>query len=541
MDLFTSKSNTSESDSANINAVSPASSSSSLSEPPTEPNSPNLFHVNAFNIKREAAEDTIFDIASEVAEYSPPASPTMTKTPSSRGTQARSGADRRSDPCADEEWVVALRVAHAADKMTSSPDDPTTTHFRNLRRTSDRLNRTNNPLSSSGYPIYSPSPNRVLTASNKRGRSSLGSQLNSIPSDGLVAIKKEMLNERDGIGIDDSISSNSPVEKKKTGRPPGKKQKVDFALKPTSKQRDSHAGNREGNTIITLDERTSPGKGRRKYTKKSNFTYVTEELDKDESDEETRGSVPPNFTFRYAIPHTPLKLVKEPLRSSRYWSEGAEDPGNLKPIGGVFQRKDGLLTDVVYITESRLRPRKLTCNTLLGSPKPRKPKQPRESLNPGKDLGSVLEAGATLDQPTKKRAFGEKDVKTEESSNDDDILVTEDEDHENNSSDTSESTDEEGEEFEEDDEMCDGLGPNDEDISLTVKTEDDHSSTKGPLKRQKLNSGEISSPSATRKIRKYKKKKNQSVTNREDIDDRVWPGAISFVDGKFKVPRTCEK
>lgn len=485
--------------SADIPIYSPTYSSSSLSEPPTEPNSPTLFHTIC--IKPEAAEDS-FGIENEVADYRHTVSSTIPRTPSSRGTRARINGGRGVDPCADEEWVVALRVAHAADQTGMLSDDPNTTQ---TRRTSGRLNRARNMPPVAKSPLASTSLSGAPN-SKKRGRKNNRTHLSNITPDGdIMAIKKEIFETGDEIGVNNYIPVASLTGKRRRGRPPMKKRKVDSAPvavpELTSGQHDYCANEEERANILAVDGKTLPKKEKKRLRR---YTYVTEELEKIKPDNRTRGSVPPNFTFRYAIPHTSFTIDKEPLRSSRYWSEGAGGPGNFKPIGDVFQRKDGLLTDVVSIIESRLRPRK--------------PRRPRTSLN----LERELEAG----ESTRKRTLEERDSDTGESS-DDDCTVTDDEDL-----------------GEDDDETDDDLDSDSEDIDLSASLgEDEHSPGNTPPKRQKLNTGGSLSTGATKKIlgKKHPKQNKQSGIAPQDIDKRIWLGAITKVDNMLMVPRACTK
>lgn len=477
--------------SVDIPIYSPTYSSSSLSEPPTEPNSPTLFNA-IFIIKPESAEDN-FGIDNEVTDYRHTVSPTI-PSPSSRGTRARVSGGRGVDPCADEEWVVALRVANAADQMGGLSDDLSTTQ---TRRTSGRLNRARDmpPVARSRLASISLSgtPN-----SKKRGRKNNRAHPSNItPDGGIMAIKKEIFETGDGIGINNYIPVASLTGKRRRRKPPVKKQKVDSSPVAVA------------NTLP---------KKEKKHPKRHRYAYVTEELEKSKLDDKTRGSVPPNFTFRYAIPHTPFTIDQESLRSSRYWSEGAGNPGNFKPIGDIFQRKDGLLTDAVGIVESRLRPRKSTGNVNLAFPHPRKPRKPRGSLN----LEHELEAGGS----TKKRTLEERGSDTGESS-DDDCTVTDDEDL-----------------GEDDDETDDDLEIDSEGTDLSASLEEDeHSPGNTPQKRQKLNTGRSSSTGATKKMlgKKHPKQNKRSEITRQDIDKRTWPGAITSVDNRLMVPRSCTK
>lgn len=466
-----------------IPIYSPAYSSSSLSDPPTEPNSPILFHLNDI-IKLEDAEDH-FDIANMVADYAH----TTPGAPSSRATRTRVNGDRRPDPCADEEWVAALRVAHAADQTRGLSDDLSITHSVNLRRTSSRLNRASNTSPATGSPFSSTSFSGA-PRSKKRGRSNVRTHLDNVtPDGGIMAIKKEIFEAGDGIGIDSYIRVASPTRKQRRRGRPAKKQKVDSALAAVPGLHGSYE-KRESINVLAVTKTASKKK---KRPRRPRFAYVIEQLEENKPDK-TRESVPPNFTFRYAIPHTPPRIYKEPLRSSRYWSEGAGDPRNFKPIGDLFQRKDGLLTDAVSITESRLRPRKSIGN-----------------INPEADP----------QQPTGKRTLAERGFETEESS-DDDRTVTDDEDLE-------------------DDEMDDDLDIDSEDIDPSASIGGgEHSLQNISLKRQKLNTGGSSSIGATKKT-PWKKQNKLSVTTLQDIDQRIWMPAVSSVDNKFMVPRPCVK
>lgn len=500
-------------DSMNI-PYSPTYSSSSLSEPPTEPNSPIFFHINGI-IKSEAVEDN-FDIPSELADHKHPIPTTTSTTPPGRGTRARMSGDRKIDPCADEEWVVALRIANAADQMGGFSDDLTITHTRNLRRTSGRLNRASNASSATESPTPSTSLSGTPRPSKKRGRSNTQTRPdNIVPDGGIMAIKREMLETGEGVGIDNSITFVPSTEERQRRNPPAKKQKASSAPITVSKLtlglHDSHTNEgKEGTNSLAMDEIT-PVK-RKKRPKRLTYAYVIEELEESKPDDGTRGSVPPNFTFRYAIPHTPFSIDKEPLRSSGYWSEGAEDPGNLKPISDIFQRKDGLLTDIVSIIESRLRPRKSTGNIELETPQSRKL---RKSLNLGGE--HEPEADAQAEESTKKRTFDERGSESEESSGDD-------------------RTDTENEGLSDETDDLD----TDSDPSASM---DGDTPENSPLKRQKSNTGGILFAGATRKIlgKGHPNKKNKYLTNREDVDERTWDGAVSCVDGIYMVPMCCTK
>lgn len=537
--------NTSESDSVDTFVASPASSCSSLSEPPTEPNSPTLFYINGLEIKNEPTEDTTEGIANEVANHISPTLPTTVNTiPFSHEARARGGG-RGIDPCADPEFVKVLRAMNDVDRRAGLQDDLAITHTRSLRRKSERISRTNmSPIierASSG-----PSHNRTPADSKKRGRNSFSNQQDSTNSYDGLAIKKEMLEERDEATVGGFVPTVTSA-KKRIGRPPGKKQRVNSAPELTPVSHGSHADKKgEDTTIITTNDITFSRKEKKKFPRKPTYIYVTEELDENGPEEETRGSVPPSFTFRYALPHASFKLKKEPLRSSRYWSEGAKDTGNLKPIGGTFQRKNGLLTDVVCITESRLRPRKSSGQLLLKSPGLQKPEKSRKGLNPGKEQKQSPKVNSQLGKSTEESilAPAEEDDETEESS-DDNITVTEYEYHEDDS-DTFNKFDEEDEGLEEiDDDMDDSLEFDNEDANMIFKVEDDNLEN-SPLKKQKLNSGQSSSSKVTKKMPRkgYQNTPNgmrRMVTDRKDIDERIWPGAISFVDGKYMIPKACEK
>lgn len=473
-----------------IPICSPTYSSSSLSEPPTEPNSPTLFYTT-YIIKPEAAEDS-FGIDNGVADYRHSVTPTISRIPSSRGTRTRINGGRGVDPCADEEWVVALRVARAADQTGILSDDLNTTQ---TRRTSGRLNRARNMPPVARPPFASTSLSGTPN-SKKRGRKNNRAHLNNITPDGdIMAIKKEIFETGDDIGVNNYIPVASLTGKRRRRKPPVKKRKVDSAPVAVPELASGQ------HNIFAVDGKTFPKKEKKRL---KGYTYVTEELEKINPDNRTRGSVPPNFTFRYAIPHTPFTIDKEPSRSSRYWSEGAGNPANFKPIGGVFQRKDGLLTDVVSIIESRLRPRK--------------PRKPRTSLN----LERELRAG----EYTRKRILGERDSDTGESS-DDDCTVTDDEDL-----------------GEDDEETDDDLDSDSEDIDLSASLGDDeHSPGNTPPKRQKLNTGGSLSTGATKKMpgKKHPKQNKRSGITMQDIDERTWPGAITTVENKLMVPRACTK
>lgn len=480
MDLSIPQFNALESNPMEPLAYSPAYSSSSLSDPPTEPNSPILFNVNSI-LKLEDAEDN-FDISSEVANYTPLDSPTMNRT-LGLGARARVSGDRKIDPCADEGWVAALRVAHAADQTVGLSDDLSIIHARNLRTTLGRLNRVKNTFSAAGSPPSGTSLNGSPVDSKKRRRSNTRTHSNNIAPDGVsMAIKKEMLETGDGIGIDDSIPISLRTGGRRKGKTPVKKQKIDSTPETIPRLAPmpyDPRSNEEGiTTSLAVDGTTPSEKGRKKRPRRLTYAYVIEEVVENQPDDGTRGSVPPNFTFRYDIPHTPLWIGKGPLRSSRYWSEGAEGPRNPKPIGDVFQKKDGLLTDFVSIIESRLRPRKSTGNPPAG-----------------------------------------RDSETEESS--DDLTVTEDEG----------GTD-------------DDLDIDGESIDLSVSIEGgEHGLENSSLKRQKLNTGESSSTGASRETPRNNNKNKESaiITDIKDVDERTWPGAISMVDGRCMVPVSCAK
>lgn len=481
---------------------SPTYSSSSLSEPPTEPNSPILFHINGI-IKSEAAEDN-FDIPSELADNKHPIPTTTFTTPPGRGTRTRMSGDRKIDPCADEGWVVALRIANAADQMGGFSNDLTATHTRNLRKTSGRLNRASNASSATGSPTPNTSLNGTPRPFKKRGRSNTRTHSNNIVSDGgIMAIKREMFETGEGVGINNSVTFTPSTGERRRGKPPAKKQKAGSAPIAVSELtidlHDSRTNEgKESTNSLTMNE-TTPVK-RKKRPKRLTYAYVIEELEESKPDDGTRGSVPPNFTFRYAIPHTPFSIDKEPLRSSGYWSEGAEDPGNLKPIGDIFQRKDGLLTDIVSIIESRLRPRRLAGNLNLGGEPEHEP-----------------EADGQAEESTKKRTLDERGSESEESSDDD-------------------HTDTENEDLS--DEM-DDLDTDSEDIDPSASMDGD-APENSLLKRQKLNTGGILFTGATRKML-GKEKQKKHLTNRKDVDKRTWDGAVSCVDGIYMVPMCCTK
>lgn len=496
---------------------SPTYSSSSLSEPPTEPNSPIFFHI-----KPEAAEDN-FNIPSEVMDHNPTSTDMFTIPPGSSTRTRISG--RGVDPCADEVWVAALRVAHAADQMEGVSDDLIITHSRNLRRTSGRLNRVSNASSAAGSPISSTPLNGTPKYSKKRVRSNIRSHSNNTASgSGIMAIKSEMFESGNGGGIESFIPFSPLTEPRRRKNPPAKKRKADSAPVAVPEiapgPLDSHTNEEKESTSSPPMGGITPLKKRKKRPKRLTYTYVTE-LVESKPDDGTRGSVPPNFTFRYTIPHTPFSFEKEPPPSSGYWSEGAKGPGNFKPIGGVFQNKDGLLTDAVSIIESRLRPRKSTGYIDLGTPQHRKSRQLRKSLNFGGDPEHELEAGAQPEESTKKRTLYDKISESEES-DDDDRTDTEDED------------------LGEDDEMHLEIDNEDTDQSASMEGDTPENS---PTKRQKLNTGEGSFTGATRKslVKGHPSKQNKQVNTREDIDKRTWDGAISLVDGKYMVPMCCTK
>lgn len=495
---------------------SPTYSSSSLSEPPTEPNSPILFHI-----KPEVAEDN-FNILSEAIDYNPTSTNMFTIPPGS-STHTRISGGRGVDPCADEVWVAALRVAHAADQMEGVSDDLIITHSRNLRRTSGRLNRVSNASSAVRHPIPSTPLNKTPKYSKKRGRSNIRSHSNNTASGGdIMAIKSEMFETGNAGGIDNFIPFSPLTEPRRKKNPPAKKRKADSApiavpeLAPGP--HDPHTNARKESTIRLLTGEITPLKKRKKRPKRLTYTYVTE-LVENKSDNRTRGSVPPNFTFRYGIPHIPFSFEKEPPPSSGYWSEGAKRPGNFKPIGDIFKSKDGLLTDAVSIIDSRLRPRKSTGYIDLETPQRQKSRQLRKSLNLGGDPEHEPEAGAQPEGLAKKRTLDDRSSESEESSDDG-------------------RTDTEDEDLDEDDDM--DLDSEDTDQSASIEGDTPENS---PTKRQKLNTGEGSFMGATRKtlVKGHPKKQNKQVLARQDVDKRTWDGAISLVDGKYMVPNCCTK
>lgn len=445
----------------------------------------------------------------------PPGSSTRTRISGSRGV----------DPCADEVWVAALRVAHAADQMEGISDDPIITHSRNLRRTSGRLNRVSNASSVTRSPICSTPLNGTPKYSKKRSRSNIRSHLNNTASgDSIMVIKSEMFETGGGGVIESSIPFSPLTEPRRRRNPPAKKRKADSAPVAVPElvpgPHDSHTNEGKESTNIPSMGGTAPLRKRKKRPKRLTYTYVTE-LVESKPDDGTRGSVPPNFTFRYATPHTPFSFEKEPPPSSGYWSEGAKGPGNFKPIGDVFKSKDGLLTDAVSIVESRLRPRKSTGYIDLETPQHRKSRGPRESLNLGSDPGHEPEAGSQPEKLTKKRTLDDRSSEGEESSDDD-------------------RTDIEDEDLGENDDMDLEIDSEDTDQSVSMEGDTPENS---PTKRQKPNAGEGSFTGAIRKTLGKGHPNNQSkqVTARKDIDERTWDGAISLVEGKYMVPNCCTK
>lgn len=521
-------------------AASPTTSSSSLSEPASEPNSPGLFTLGGLNIKMEPAEDCSSDILGDVTGVISSHSSSIVTSTFARpnGSQLKPRARRGVDPCADSEMVEALRVANAIANTEDENEDFTIPQMRSLR-TSNRLGRSRDSIFS-GLSHQGSSINKPLGVSNKRGRSSHHNQLVNITSDQGIAIKQELI-ESNEIEMNTPHSVASPtLRKKKIRRPPVKKQKVNSTPKSISDSvpgftkdigqelhTSSPNGGKQGSITATANETTFSGtrkKGVKKRRSNQSWVELKDTADQISEKEQAelqqkrkfRASVPPRFTFRYT---SPFNLDKGPLYWPRSWSAGAEDPGSLPRIVPVIELKNGILTDAVTITSSRLRPRKLTGNPNLGSFQPRKPRQPRKKLNIKKEPGIDLEANFQPKQDPKKRTLEFTDEATGESS--DDSTLTEDEYLEDETSDTLDKTDEGGKDLEEeDDELDDDI--DDEYATMSIRTEDGHQLEARPRKRQKLSHSD-----------------NKFITDIKDIDPRLWPGVATLVNGIYMIPRGC--